>query len=213
MRTHLLFTALLGVLSTSVMVSAAEDKTVSKPLTAAIQIKSGVLFAIPLTDGTTAPARCELIDGKARLTYIHKNQFIDLLITPWGSLPDPQPDPQPDPNNPYKPSPDYQVFCTPLTTYTLTKEDAIVLAKLYGDLAAEFKTEACTIKTSDGLRQVIIERGKPLSLKGKYKGLKEEMEKVLIGVLTLDVYELNKDKTADLLNTMAWAVYESGRAK
>lgn len=73
------------------------------------QIKSGVAFTVPLTDGTTAPARCEVIDGKARLTIIAGGQFfVDFAITAWGGpgpTPPIPPTPIPPPVPPIPPVP------------------------------------------------------------------------------------------------------------
>ena len=72
--------------------------------TAAVQIKSGVQFCVPLTDGTTGVARCENVGGQARLTIIAGNQFLDLLLAAWGTGPTPNPVPNPTPTPP-TPSP------------------------------------------------------------------------------------------------------------
>lgn len=66
----------------------------------AIQIKAGQTFSVPLTDGTTAPARAENIDGKARLTIIAGGQFLDLQLLAWGTGPTPNPPIPPTPPGP-----------------------------------------------------------------------------------------------------------------
>jgi len=59
------------------------------------QIRALVVFNVPMTNGSTAPARCENIDGKARLTILADGAFLDFGIVAWGPGPSPQPTPVP----------------------------------------------------------------------------------------------------------------------
>ena len=65
-----------------------------------VQIKSGVAFSVPLTDGTTATARCENMNGVARLTIVTDGKFLDLQLSTWGTGPTPNPTPSPTPPTP-----------------------------------------------------------------------------------------------------------------
>jgi len=98
------FSVLSGMLVGLLVLSAvaAEAPAVKKAKTdpVPIQIRSGQLFLVPLTDGTSGPARCENIDGKARMTIIAGGQFVDLQLTPWGTPIPPPPPPPPPPVEP-----------------------------------------------------------------------------------------------------------------
>ena len=72
------------------------------------QIRSLVVFLVPMTDGTLAPARCENISGRARLTILVDSQFVDFAITAWGGpgpTPPIPPTPIPPPVPPIPPVP------------------------------------------------------------------------------------------------------------
>lgn len=192
-------------------VCAAEDPA------AQIQIKSGVSFVVPLTDGTNAVARCEVIDGKARLTYIYDGKFVDLLLSAWDPTPNPNPNPNPQPNpqpvNPYQPSPEWKSYVQPLVSFKLERKDADSLAAFYSAIGGRVGDASGTISTSADLWQVLKTEGKALGLKGKYPKLPETMDKVLADSLTLEVYKLDKPRTAALFQTLAWAVFEAGGSK
>ncbi len=184
--------------------------------TTPIQIKSGVVFQIPLTDGKLVPARCEVVEGKARLTYIYNGQFMDLQLTPWGDTPNPPdpPDP-PDPPvvNPYHPSPEWQVYCEPLTKFSLSRADANMVSAFYSSMGDDVAKTDSKIVTSEQLRAALILYGREMGIKGKYAGLREAMETTLTDSLTKDIYTLDKSKTKSLLQTIAWALFESGGKK
>ena len=180
------------------------------------QIKSGVVFLVPLTDGTTAPARCEIVSGKARLTYISDGKFIDLQIVPWNVTPDPIDPVDPvDPVvvNPYQPSPEYKNNCLPLTKFKFTRADADMVSAFYAGMGLEVSKADSSLITSNQLRAVLLVQGQSLCIKGKYAGLREAMEKVLIDTLTLKSWKLDKARTNALLQTIAWAIYEAGGSK
>jgi hypothetical protein len=70
----------------------------------------------------------------------------------------------------------------------------------------------CAIKPKDTaeLRQIIVDRGKPLGLQGKYPGLSAAVDGVLAKTLGLAVAPVNIDaaEANSLFQTMAWQIME-----
>jgi hypothetical protein len=208
LRKVLIVLSVIGVLAVLCALAVADT---------AVPIRTGVVFTVPLADGSTTAARCEIIEGKTRLTYIQGGRFVDLLLSPWeGPAPQPDPVPQPDPQpdvNPYKPNDEYKADCVPLSRFDLTEKDAVKLSKFYADLGVDISAADSKIVTTYDLWITLLMKGPELGLKGKYAGLGDAVEKCFTKTLTLENYKLDKVKAAALLQTVAWAVYESGRSK
>jgi hypothetical protein len=110
MKRHV--TVLSGVLACWLVLAAvAADAPAVKRVKAdpvPVQIRSGTMFLIPLTDGSSGVARCENIEGKARLTIIAGGAFVDFQILAWGGpgpVPPIPPTPIPPPVPPVPPVP------------------------------------------------------------------------------------------------------------
>lgn len=207
-KTLIIATALVAILTVALSGAAILDKASD-----AKTIKTGVVFLVPMSDGRTAPARCEVIDGDMRLTVIVDNQFVDFLVAPWVTPdpPVPPPDPPDPPDvNPYTPDAAYQPFCEAVTKTTMERDDATNIAKVYADLASEVSKPDSKIVMSSDLRTEIVTRAKVFGLQGKYPAPRVAIEKAMDDCLTLENRTLNKTKTSAFLTTLAWAVWETG---
>jgi hypothetical protein len=138
----------------------------------------------------------------------------EIVLVVIGELPTPPkpptPPPTPDPDqNPHKPSDTWRPKVEPVLKVRLSRGDASVLAAMYAATAADVR--AGKIGTTAELRKTLIERGTPLGLKGRYPELPAAIEGVLVGVFTVEVQALEPGPAADLLATLAWAIWEAGK--
>lgn len=118
------------------------------------------------------------------------------------------PDPQPI-VNPYKPAPAYQAAAQPVKAFSLSNPDSQALAGMYATVAGQSRAGA--YKSLGEVRADLVKRGQLLNLKGKYPRLPQAVEQYLAGSLGLE--EGAPPATAgDVFETLAWAVFETGRA-
>ncbi len=128
--------------------------------------------------------------------------------------PNPNPPPSPPPPgptpNPYQAVEAWKSAVQPLSSFKLKSPDAVKLAAAWAE-AGKFARAAPVGSTTADLRRKLIGVGKPLDLKGRYAGLGSAVDAILAGALGLDVRPLDGPRAADLLETMAWAAWETGR--
>lgn len=126
--------------------------------------------------------------------------------------PNPGPVPTPEPgDNPWKPSSAWKSQCSPILSLKLSTSDARALASLYGNLSKP--ANLANLATTGDLRQRLIQEGSSLGLRGKYQGLAEAVESYLaVSVRTANV-PLNREAAGPVLETLAWAIWETGRGQ
>jgi len=119
------------------------------------------------------------------------------------------PDPPPEPVvNPYKPDPVFQAAVAPVKSFSLSKVDSDSLSRLYGVTARQALAQ---LSTTTELRAFLIAEGTKLNLKDKYKGLGTEVDSALVKMLGTNVGNLDKVVAGRALDTLAWAVWETGK--
>jgi hypothetical protein len=109
--------------------------------------------------------------------------------------------------NPWVPSSAWESATATIRTLKMSRADSIALAKLYGDLS----TRLSSIQTTGDLRAALVREGSALSLKGKYPGLADAVDKYLIASIRLENVALNREAAAPILQTLAWAIWEAGK--
>lgn len=119
---------------------------------------------------------------------------------------------------PNTPSTELQRLVEPLATYAantiLDTGDLLNLTEFYFDFADVVRRDgANVISTTADFRAVYMNAGalmfQQTGMKGKYAGLSEIVDGVISNYVGLDVRGLNAVKTADVLNAVAWAFYQS----
>ena len=152
--------------------------------------------------------------AQARGTYLVSVSYAAAVDSqPYAELEievgDPEPTPPPTPVNPYTPADEWIPTVKPLVMIELSPTDADALAGMYASVAGELAGGADVQKTMD-LRRVLVERGKPLDIQGRYAGLAATMEQVFTAALTLENRTLDKAEAVKVLHSVAWAVWEAG---
>lgn len=126
--------------------------------------------------------------------------------------PDPRPDPKPEPgDNPWRPSSAWKSQCSPILSLRLSRSDADSLSNLYGNLSKP--ASLANLATTGDLRQRLAQEGSSLGLKGKYAGLAEAVDAYLAVSVRLDNVPLNREAAGPILETLAWAIWETGRGQ
>lgn len=140
--------------------------------------------------------------GVAQKVAVTATHSIDVLplVAPQPVPPTP-PGPQPV-VNPYPvPSVELQKAAAPIKSLPLESADARKIADVY---AGACKDGNC--KTTEQLRNATIEKGKALSLRGKYSGLSGVVEEFLKAQLGLQSRQLT-DKDRQAVLALAWALW------
>lgn len=149
---------------------------------------------VPLADGTTKKIHSYLGKIKVQAPVLVK-----------GSV---DPPPPPPVVNPYTPAPAYQAAVQPVKALVLSKADSQALAGIYSTVAIQVR--AGQYKSLGEIRADLIKRGQLLSLKGKYPGLPQAVEQYLAASLGLEEAAPTAS-VGDVFETLAWAVFETGR--
>ena len=131
------------------------------------------------------------------------------VVTVKGDVTPPDPPPPEPVVNPYQPDPTFKAVVAPVTKYSLSPADSQNLSKLYGVAARQALAQ---LTTTVELRAFLISEGAKLNLKDKYKGLGTEIDSALIKMLGSNVGNLDKTVAGKALDTLAWAVWETGKA-
>jgi hypothetical protein len=113
--------------------------------------------------------------------------------------------------NPYRPAPQFQPLCEPVTRIKLSRDDASRLAAIYPSAL-----KASLAKPQPGpmladLRAEIVRAGSALQLRGRYAGLSAAVDAALVGGLGLENVPIDQAKAAAFLDTLAWSIWEAGR--
>ena len=128
----------------------------------------------------------------------------------------PKPDPKPDPIP--EPTPELKSRVGPLLAYVaannVSETDVNKIATFYYDFSKAIRGNRTTILTTADFRNVYMEAGnKALGMAGKYAGLGALIDNIIMQTLgNQDVkftLQLRK-KCVDILQAIAWAVYEGG---
>ncbi|MHB8953550.1 MAG: hypothetical protein ACYC4U_11320 [Pirellulaceae bacterium] len=119
------------------------------------------------------------------------------------------PPPPPPLVNPYKPAPAFQAAAKPVQALSLNKTDSRALSEVYSLVAQQVR--AGKYKTLGEVRRDLVELGNQLKLKGKYVGLASAVDAYLSTTLGLEEV-VPAVSAGDALETLAWAVFETGRA-
>lgn len=160
---------------------------------------------IELFDANKQPVTIfwSLSPGPRKLTYItavngDPSPVIEDVshILKYGN-PKPDPGPTPEPT----PEPRLKTLVTPLKAFKIESEDR----KDLGDFYENFPLE--NLETTAQFRERYVTLGsQKLNLKGKYQGLAEAIDSILASELGLEIVSLDKVKTKNLLNAIAWGL-------
>lgn len=154
------------------------------------------------------------IDWENKSKDIQYDEYVHVLTVGDGT-PDPGPDPPdpPDPEptpNPYSPDPEFQPKASPVTAMVLEPVDAKQLAAMYAVVSSQVKAGA--FNNLGQVRSELVQRGTELSLQGKYTGLATAVEQFLTQTVGLE-REVASERAGRALDTLAWAIYETGRGQ
>lgn len=132
-----------------------------------------------------------------------------VVIVPSARIIRSGPAPGPTPAaNPYpQPTPAMISALESLTQFKLSRADATAIAGVYGGRADKVPA---TLKTTDELRQALIDAGKLLGMKGRYPGLAEAVEATQVKMLGLDS-RATTVTDAVALRATAWKLWELGK--
>lgn len=126
----------------------------------------------------------------------------------YGSGPGPTPDPIVVPT----PSQELQILVEPLVVFTsrVEKADLLNLTEFYFDFADIIRRDnSDVVTTTDVFRSTYIKAGNLMfqqtGMKGKYAGLAEITDGIIMDYLGEDVRASDATRTADVLNAVAWA--------
>ena len=111
--------------------------------------------------------------------------------------------------NPYKPAPAFQAAARPVQALSLSTADSRELSEVYSLVAQQVR--AGKYKSLGEIRRDLVELGSQLKLKGKYAGLSVAVDKYLSTTLGLEEV-VPADTAGDVIETLAWAVFETGRS-
>lgn len=117
--------------------------------------------------------------------------------------------PDPPDRNPYPAPTEWRRAVEPMTQLDLPPGDATRIAEWYARVAKTARTDNALQTTAD-LRAHLVATGKELGLTGKYPKMAAMHDVILANELTLINRPLAHDKAGDLLDGMAWAVWEAG---
>ena len=147
--------------------------------------------------------------GDGRLEQAHAQVVIE------GDNPPPPPPPPPPPIvNPYKPDPALKPAVGPVTKLKLFRSDASQLAKVFHQLSIDVQPathRGGPFASYQGLADEMARRGAALKIKGKYAGLATAVTKAFKTVLGEAERPIDVKRTAAFLETLAWAVWETGK--
>lgn len=154
------------------------------------------------------------------------NLFIILITGPdlnvathtlqYGDNPTPVPTPTPTPSpypSPPTPSPELIKLTEPLSKFNISKQDRLTISEFYYDFFIVISSDAADkhIKTTEIFRNTYMNAGQLMfqqsGLGGKYDGLAEAIDKVIISYLGLDIATLDHVKASGVLNAIAWRIY------
>lgn len=148
------------------------------------------------------------IDWEQKRKDVRYDEHMATLVV-TSSGPTPPPDPTPDPSpNPYKPAPAFKAAVEPVKLFSLQPQHSQPLAEMYATVASQSRAGA--YKNLAEIRADLVKRGTALNLKGKYPDLASVVERYLSGTLGLDP-AVSVASAGDVLETLAWAIYETGR--
>jgi hypothetical protein len=150
------------------------------------------------------------IDWEALTSRLIYDEHV-AVFTVAGSSPGPGPGPGPEPTpNPYRPAPEFQVSVAPVKAIRLEQPDSLKLSEMYATVASQAR--AGVYRSLGEVRADLVKRGTALSLRGKYRGLAVAVDQFLTTSLGLE-HEVQAGRVGDALETLAWAVWEAGRAQ
>lgn len=139
-------------------------------------------------------------------------QHVVTIELPGPKPPDPPNPPLPPPPqpgvNPWQPAAAWQPSAAPIRALKLSREDATKLAEMYGRLSRP--AALASLATTGDLRAALVREGSSLGLRGRYSGLAEAVDKYLAAAVRLDNVPLNREAASAVLETLAWAVWETG---
>lgn len=135
-------------------------------------------------------------------------EVVEKKVTP---KPTPKPKPTPTPANPYKPAPLWTEAVKPVSLLPIQRSDSLALATGFSQVAQ--KVAKGEIADTASLRSCLVSDLGKIGLKGKYPNSSKAIEKVMVDALGLDNKSLDNQQAADLLTTLAWAVWQAGVAK
>jgi hypothetical protein len=121
---------------------------------------------------------------------------------------DASPPPPPPVVNPYKPAPAYQAAAEPVRKLSLSPADSRALSGLYSSVASQARAGA--YQSLGQIRSDLVKRGTSLNLKGKYASLSSTVDTYLSRCLGLEEV-VPAALVGDVFETLAWAVFESGK--
>lgn len=179
-------------------------------------------MAVALTDAAGSPVLYVQAPAKPKKPEIHLvldvnkagNFRLVVKTVPIGEeikpLPDPpQPPDPPGPGvNPWRPSSNWKSASSKILALKLSRQDATALASLYGNLSRPASLDS--LATTGQLRQRLIQEGASLGLHGRYPGLADAINEYLAVSVRRENVALNKEAAAQVLETLAWAVWETG---
>lgn len=132
----------------------------------------------------------------------------------YGLGPGPTPIPFPEPPSP---SSELQSAVEPLVQFAAREvvgaQDLLNLTEFYFDFADIVRRDnANVIKTTATFRNTYINAGglmfQQTGMKGKYAGMAEIVDGIISDSIGLDIVPLDAQKTANVLNAVAWAYYQ-----
>ena len=144
-----------------------------------------------------------VIDWEAKTKDVQYQEHQATLIVGDGTPEPPPPEPTP---NPYTPDAALQAAVAPVRVISLEVADSHKLAEMYHTVASQARAGAYS--DLGQVRSELIKRGTALSLRGKYPGLSQAVERYLTDSLGLE-REVKAERVGDTLETLAWAVWRA----
>lgn len=140
---------------------------------------------------------------------VHQH-VVTIGAPPPAPPPNPPPPPPPQPgDNPWTPAAAWQPHVAPIRALRLSREDATHLAAVYGRLSQP--AVLATLPTRGDVRAALVRDGQALGLRGRYPGLAEAVDKLLVASIGLEDTAYDRKAAAEMFATLAWAVWETGR--
>jgi len=138
------------------------------------------------------------------------------VVVQVGDPPPPPPPPVPPTPNPYLPAPEWKATVQPVLRIKSLKsqpENAKALAECFDWTASSVAGATAGLATYGDLRSSLASALAKQDLKGKVPGLGTALDAVLAEALGLDNVAIDRPKTAAVLRTIAWAIFETGHAQ
>lgn len=128
----------------------------------------------------------------------------------YGDSPNPNPAPYP---NPPRPDAELIKLTEPLSKFSISRQDRLTISEFYYDFYIVISLDAANkhIKTTEIFRNSYMNAGQLMfqqsGLEGKYDGLAEAIDSVIVSYLGLDIVPLEHGKAAKVLCAIAWRIY------